>query len=45
MCYAVNCPACGKTTWDGCGQHVEGVMRAIPPEQRCQCNGRTEPRR
>ncbi|GAA3938615.1 hypothetical protein [Pseudoclavibacter caeni] len=37
MCYAVTCPKCGKTTWAGCGQHVDQVMRNVPPAQRCTC--------
>ncbi|KAH9047057.1 hypothetical protein EDB84DRAFT_1463451, partial [Lactarius hengduanensis] len=24
-CYAVKCDKCGKTTWKGCGAHVESV--------------------
>jgi hypothetical protein len=36
MCYAVTCNKCGKTTWSGCGQHVDQVMRGIPKDQRCQ---------
>lgn len=36
MCRAVNCRTCGKTTWAGCGQHVDQVMRGIPNSQRCQ---------
>ncbi|KAI0090983.1 hypothetical protein BDY19DRAFT_668463 [Irpex rosettiformis] len=24
-CYAVKCSTCGKTTWKGCGQHVDSV--------------------
>ncbi len=35
MCRPVTCRSCGKTTWSGCGQHVDQVMRAIPTEQRC----------
>lgn len=35
MCYAVTCKKCGKTTWSGCGQHVDQVMRAVPAAQRC----------
>lgn len=23
-------PNCGKTGWDGCGQHVDVVMRSVP---------------
>ena len=30
MCYAVTCKKCGKTTWSGCGQHVDQVMRGVP---------------
>jgi len=36
MCYAVTCRKCGKTTWSGCGQHVDQVMRGVPVSQRCQ---------
>ncbi|ELU37018.1 hypothetical protein AG1IA_08957 [Rhizoctonia solani AG-1 IA] len=24
-CFAVTCETCGKTTWKGCGRHVESV--------------------
>ncbi|KAJ7683651.1 hypothetical protein B0H17DRAFT_1073694 [Mycena rosella] len=24
-CYAVKCDKCSKTTWKGCGQHVDAV--------------------
>lgn len=36
MCQAVTCRKCGKTTWSGCGQHVDQVMRGVPMSQRCQ---------
>ena len=36
MCYAVACKKCGKTTWSGCGQHVDQVMRGVPTSQRCE---------
>jgi hypothetical protein len=35
MCQAVTCRRCGKTTWAGCGQHVDQVMRKVPASQRC----------
>jgi hypothetical protein len=35
MCRAVACRKCGKTTWAGCGQHVDQVMRGVPSAQRC----------
>ena len=35
MCRAVTCRKCGKTTWVGCGQHVEQVMAGVPASRRC----------
>jgi len=35
MCSAVKCKTCGKTTWAGCGQHVESVRRTVPASQWC----------
>ena len=35
MCRAVTCKTCGKTTWAGCGQHVDQVMRNVPAKDRC----------
>jgi len=39
MCYPEKCLRCGKTGWAGCGQHVDDVMRSVPPVQRCTCEG------
>ncbi|GAB3064868.1 hypothetical protein GCM10027053_29930 [Intrasporangium mesophilum] len=36
MCRAVMCKQCGKTTWAGCGQHVDQVMRGVPRAQQCE---------
>ena len=36
MCSPVKCRQCGKTTWAGCGQHIESVKRTVPPAQWCQ---------
>ncbi|CAM2821951.1 hypothetical protein SAXI111661_03305 [Saccharomonospora xinjiangensis] len=36
MCRPVTCRKCGKTTWAGCGQHVDQVLRDVPKSQRCQ---------
>ena len=33
---AVTCKKCGKTTWAGCGQHVDQVMRGVPASNRCK---------
>jgi hypothetical protein len=35
MCRAVTCKKCAKTTWAGCGQHVNQVMANVPAPQRC----------
>lgn len=35
MCHATTCRTCGKTTWAGCGQHADQVMRSVPIAQRC----------
>lgn len=39
MCQAAKCAACGKTTWDGCGQHVQRVMSQVPEAEQCTCRG------
>lgn len=43
MCAPTTCSRCGKTTWRGCGQHIETVMANVPPANRCQCE-RTQPK-
>lgn len=35
MCRAVTCKTCGKTTWAGCGQHIESVRKQVPASQWC----------
>lgn len=35
MCRAVTCRVCGKTTWAGCGQHVQQVRRTVPAGNWC----------
>lgn len=35
MCRAVSCSTCGKTTWAGCGEHVDEVMRGVARADRC----------
>ncbi len=35
MCRPVTCKICGKTTWAGCGQHIEQVRRTVPAAQWC----------
>ena len=42
MCRAVVCRTCGKTTWAGCGMHVEQVLAGVPGSQRCAGHGDAE---
>lgn len=37
MCRPVQCPTCRKTTWAGCGQHIDAVKAQVPPGQWCTC--------
>lgn len=37
MCRPVNCRNCSKTTWAGCGAHVDQVMRDVPESKQCTC--------
>lgn len=37
MCSPVRCRTCGKTTWSGCGQHVDEVMANVPKAEQCAC--------
>ncbi|MBD7956410.1 hypothetical protein H9651_02025 [Microbacterium sp. Sa4CUA7] len=41
MCRAVTCRVCGKTTWTGCGQHVQSVKNTVPVSD--WCNGKHSP--
>ncbi|QKT05925.1 hypothetical protein HUN08_00995 [Gordonia sp. X0973] len=36
MCQAVRCRICGKTTWSGCGSHVDEVRASVPADQWCE---------
>ncbi|PFG41567.1 hypothetical protein ATJ88_0209 [Isoptericola jiangsuensis] len=42
MCQPTLCRTCGKTTWAGCGMHVDDVRRSVPAAQ--WCGGHDEPR-
>lgn len=37
MCRRVTCRNCRKPTYAGCGQHIDQVLRSVPPGQRCCC--------
>jgi len=35
MCYETKCPICKKSTWKGCGRHIESALGNIPIAERC----------
>jgi hypothetical protein len=35
MCSPVRCRTCNKTTWAGCGNHIEAVKARVPADQWC----------
>ena len=37
MCMPAVCNRCKKTTYSGCGMHVEEVLASVPPERRYTC--------
>jgi hypothetical protein len=45
MCRAVPCRVCGKTTWAGCGDHVDEVLAAVPVAERCPGHEENSPER
>ena len=34
---------CGKTTWAGCGRHVDNVMKDVPQSRQCTCSPEVPP--
>lgn len=37
MCSPATCPTCGKTTWTGCGNHIDEALAGVPQAKRCTC--------
>ncbi|MBO1030108.1 hypothetical protein IPV09_02015 [Tessaracoccus sp. SD287] len=35
MCSPTQCNVCGKTTWSGCGQHIDQVKAHVSADQWC----------
>lgn len=35
MCRPTGCKSCGKTTWAGCGRHIDEVKAAVPADEWC----------
>eukprot|EP00461_Guttulinopsis_vulgaris_P007173 UN07221 len=42
MCSPTQCSTCGKTTWSGCGRHIDSALRSVPYEERCACKSRSQ---
>jgi hypothetical protein len=42
MCRSVRCKTCGKTTWAGCGQHIDQVLAGVPRADRCPGHPKSE---
>jgi len=38
MCRPTTCEVCGKTTWKGCGKHIDSVKEQVPADQWCDKN-------
>ena len=45
MCWLVKCGKCSKTTWNGCGKHVDQIMKNVPKMEQCSCNTKNKPRK
>lgn len=41
MCSPTPCRTCGKTTWTGCGSHIDEVKAMVPAGQWCDGHGET----
>lgn len=35
MCRPTTCKVCKKTTWAGCGQHIDSVKASVPAGNWC----------
>ncbi len=42
MCVQVQCSACERPTWSGCGLHVDVALAAVPVGDRCTCRPCTQ---
>ncbi|GBE78167.1 hypothetical protein SCP_0110500 [Sparassis crispa] len=40
-CQLVKCSQCGKTTWRGCGMHVDAIMKDVKEGDKCKCPPRS----
>lgn len=42
MCFEIKCQKCKKSTWSGCGKHLENLFKNVSYNQRCWCGYETE---
>ncbi|KAK7421913.1 hypothetical protein QQX98_001907 [Neonectria punicea] len=42
MCKKAACSTCKKTSWWGCGAHVQTVLDSVPVEDRCACEPKVD---
>ncbi|WZH44677.1 hypothetical protein QYS62_005703 [Fusarium acuminatum] len=42
MCKKATCGTCNKTSWWGCGSHIQSVLDSIPEAERCSCEPKVE---
>jgi hypothetical protein len=35
MCRPTKCKTCAKTTWAGCGRHIDQVKASVPADRWC----------
>lgn len=45
MCQPTPCRTCGKTTWAGCGSHIDEVRAGVPVADWCPGHEEPTPRR
>jgi len=43
VCRSVRCRTCGKTTWAGCGLHIDQVRAGVPAENWCPGHDTEQP--
>jgi len=43
VCRSVRCRTCGKTTWAGCGLHIDQVRAGVPAENWCRGHDKEQP--
>lgn len=42
MCSRTQCPKCSKTSFSGCGMHLNSIFRDVPVDNLCACNSKVQ---